>query len=72
MKKKNNDKALTAFMQTFAEMQETLAALTAHADDHFGWNPDDINWGHVGSANYAREKFNEVAAHFRLPGYEEE
>ena len=61
-----NEKALNAYAATIAEIQEILAALLDHADDHFGTAPEDINWGHVGSANYIRENLNEIAVFLKL------
>jgi len=39
--------------QLVATMDESLAridALRAHVADHYGTDPDDVNYGHVGSA----------------------
>jgi hypothetical protein len=56
-----NEKALGAFMAKIAEAQTLLAELQAHVDDHMETNPDEINWGHVGSAGYMVEKLSELA-----------
>jgi len=56
----NQEKALAAYMQALDTMRANLAELTAHAEDHLGWNPDNINWGHVGSANHVNEKLHEA------------
>jgi len=49
-----NDKALDAFIARKAEIDAMLARLVAHSDEHFGYAPDEINWGHVGTlASYA-------------------
>ena len=57
---RNNGKALAAYMNEISKIQETLAALQAHADDHFGTTPDDINWGHAGSAEHVNQKLKEI------------
>ena len=57
---KNNDHALNAFMEKIAEAKERLEELTAYVDDHMEESPDDINWGHVGSAGYMVEKLTEL------------
>ena len=51
-----NEKALGAFMAKIAEAQTLLAELQAHVDDHMGASPEEINYGHVGSAGYMVEK----------------
>lgn len=51
-----NDKqtALDAFIARKAEIDAMLERLKALSDEHFGYSPDDINWGHVGTlAHYA-------------------
>ncbi len=49
-----NRTALDAFIARKAEIDTMLERLKALSDDHFGYSPDDINWGHVGTlAHYA-------------------
>jgi len=55
-----NEKALGAFMAKIAEAQTLLAELQTHVDDHMGSSPDEINYGHVGSAAYMVEKLTEL------------
>ena len=55
-----NEKALGAFMAKIAEAQSLLAELQARVDDHMGESPEDINYGHVGSAGYMVEKLTEL------------
>ena len=55
-----NEKALGAFMAKIAEAQTLLTELQAHVDDHMGESPEDINWGHVGSAGYMVERLTEL------------
>ncbi|MCL2223582.1 MAG: hypothetical protein FWB96_01295 [Defluviitaleaceae bacterium] len=57
---KNNDQALAAFMAKIAEAKERIEELNAYADDHIGDSPEEINWGHVGSAGYFVEKLTEL------------
>jgi hypothetical protein len=50
----DNRTALDAFIARKAEIDTMLVRLKALSDDHFGYSPDDINWGHVGTlAHYA-------------------
>ena len=44
-----NDKALTAFVAAKTEIDARLERLKALSDEHFGFDPDAINWGSVGS-----------------------
>lgn len=51
---KTKDSALAAFVTRKAEIDAMLARLQDASADHFGFAPDDINWGHVGTlAHYA-------------------
>jgi len=52
--------ALNRFMEQISEINERLAELQAFTDDHMGYNPNDINWGHVGTAGYFLEKLTEL------------
>jgi len=47
-----NEKALQAFMVKVAEITTRLEELQQYTDDHMGASPDDVNWGHVGGAEY--------------------
>lgn len=49
---KQNDKALNAFIAAKADIDTTLERLKALSDDHFETNPDEINWGDVGTLNH--------------------
>ena len=44
-----NDKALAAFIAAKAEIDARLERLKALSDEHFGFDPDAVNWGSVGS-----------------------
>lgn len=55
-----NDKALDAFLAAKAEIDRLLAVLASLSADHFYANPDEINWGHVGSVNHIRERLQEI------------
>ena len=50
----DNATALSAFLAGKAEIDAMLARLNALSDEHFGYAPDEIDWGHVGTlAHYA-------------------
>jgi len=54
MRRSDKQTALDAFIVRKAEIDTMLGRLKALSDEHFGYSPDDINWGHVGTlAHYA-------------------
>jgi len=48
----SNDKALNAFISAKAEIDTMLDRVTTLSGDHFETNPDEINWGDVGTLNH--------------------
>jgi hypothetical protein len=53
-KSRNTATALDAFIAKKAEIDTMLERIKVLSDDHFDTNPDEINWGHVGTlAHYA-------------------
>ena len=48
----DNTKALDAFMTTKVQFDAMLERLKALSEDHFNTDPDEINWGHVGTLNH--------------------
>ena len=56
----DNTTALAAFVAAKVEVDAMLARLTALSDDHFGTNPDEINWGHVGTLDHIRARLREL------------
>jgi hypothetical protein len=57
-----NERALEAFIAAKAEIDGLLADLAALSADHFHASPDEINWGHVGSATHIRDCLREIAS----------
>ena len=45
---------------TKAEIDAMLDRLKNLSDDHFGYAPDDINWGHVGTLGHYAELLNRI------------
>jgi hypothetical protein len=64
MNTKTNDVAMNAFMLRYACIRDKLERLQALADDHFGFVPDDINWGHVGDASSVDDALGEILERF--------
>ena len=50
--RRNKEAALNAFIGKKAEIDEMLARLQALSDDHFETNPDEVNWGDVGTLEH--------------------
>jgi len=57
---KSNDDALAAFVSRKTEIDAMLTRLQALSDDHFGYSPDQIDWGHVGTLGYYAELLKRV------------
>ena len=53
-------KALDAFTARKAEIDAMLARLQALSDDHFGANPERVDWSHVGSLDFYAEHLREL------------
>ena len=56
--------AIDAYLARFAAIQEKLEQLQDLADDHFGHDPDAINWSHVGDLGRVDAGLNELLAIF--------
>jgi len=59
-KRRDNSKALEAFVIKKAEIDQMLERLQALSDEHFEWGPDEIGWGHVGTLGYYAEMLKRV------------
>ena len=58
--RRNREAALAAFIGKKAEIDEMLARLQALSDDHFGFDPEVINWGAVGSIDHVASDLREI------------
>ena len=63
---KNNEKALAAFMKALSESKAKLEALTEYAGNHMNYDPEEINWGHAGSAQHLNSLLNDIMISFGL------
>ena len=52
--------ALDAFIGHKAEIDTMLDRLKGHSEEHFGYGPDEINWGHVGTLVYYAELLKRI------------
>ena len=61
MRNRTDDRtALDAFIANKAEIDTMLERLKALSDEHFGYSPDDINWGHVGTLTHYAELLKRI------------
>lgn len=58
--RRNHEAALAAFIGKKAESDEMLARLQALSDDHFGFDPETVNWGSVGSLDHVASDLREI------------
>ena len=49
---RNREAALATFLDKKAEIDGMLARLQALSADHFNSNPDEVNWGDVGTLEH--------------------
>lgn len=52
--------ALDAFIEHITNIKVHLHNLTTLADEHFGVNPDHIEWTHVGTVAHVDERLEEI------------
>ena len=57
-----NEEATDRFMKKVSEIRETLEALQEAADDHLYFEPDEVNWNHVGTAAAILESLKNALA----------
>jgi hypothetical protein len=57
---RSSEQALAAFVAKKAEIDRTLTRLQALSDDHFGYAPDEITWGHLGTVEHYAELLQRV------------
>ncbi|MCL2093803.1 MAG: hypothetical protein FWH12_06375 [Treponema sp.] len=57
---KNNEDALNAFIGKIAEASEKAGTLSDFIQNHLGYSPEEVNWGHVGDAGHVLEQLDEI------------
>ncbi len=57
-----NNRAIASFLASMAAISESMATLNALVEDNLGNNPDDINWGHAGTAAHVAAQLNQILA----------
>ena len=58
---RTNDAALVAFVAKKAEIDAMLARLQAFSDDHFGADPEQVNWSDLGSLEYQTHLLKQIS-----------
>ena len=58
---RNNDAALAAFIAKKAEIDAMLVRLQAFSEDHFGADPERLNWDDVGSLEYPAHLLKQIS-----------
>lgn len=58
--------ALDAFMVNHAEALRRAKAIVSFLEDHMEVAPEEVHWGHVGSAGKAREDLEELACFLQV------
>ena len=58
---RTNDAALAAFIAKKAEIDAMLARLLAFSDEHFGADPEQLNWAQVGSLEYQASLLKQIS-----------
>ena len=59
----DNQKAINSYVASLTEIAGLLEDLKSFmVDDHMGISPEEVNWGHVGSAEHMLKLLNEAAA----------
>ena len=58
---RSDDAALAAFIAKKAEIDTMLARLQAFSEDHFGADPERLNWGDVGSLEYQAHLLKQIS-----------
>ena len=68
----SNEKALSRFVGHIGEINGLLEEMIAFFGDHMGYDPNSINWGHVGTASHILEKLTELAEFANIGGRQAE
>lgn len=56
--------ALDTYLQRLPMIRDKIEALRQLADDHFGHDPEAINWGHVGDLGRVDQALDDLLAIF--------
>ena len=51
---------MDVFISKIEEARSALSEIEEALDDHLGFAPEEINWGHVGDARWITERLGEI------------
>ena len=57
---RSSEQALAVFVSKKAEIDTMLARLQALSGDHFGYSPDEVTWGQVGTLEHYAELLKRI------------
>ena len=55
-----NEKATTDFIKAVQSNNDLLLKITNHMDNHMNIDPENVNYGHVGSAGHVNNLLKEM------------
>ena len=62
----NSNAAPVGFMRGKAEIDDLITRIQTASADHFGTEPEAVNWGHAGSLGFVTERLNELVAFLQV------
>jgi hypothetical protein len=57
---KSNEDALASFVAKKAEIDAMLTRIQTLSDEHYGVEPDEVTWGHVGTLEHHAELLKRI------------
>jgi hypothetical protein len=57
---RSSEQALAAFVSKKAEIDAMLVRLQALSGEHFGYEPDEVTWAHVGTLEHYAELLKRI------------
>lgn len=60
------NKALESFVTILSNISRNLEILNEYVGSHMNTDPDEVNWGHVGSATYLNSMLEQITESFGL------
>ena len=70
VKVKNPEKLLTAFIFHREKAEILLKEILNITKDNMGYDPEEMNWGHVGTMEYVVEQLEVIAEHVGIDATE--
>ena len=58
--KKPNEEAQNAFILNINKLSERIKELSDYVENHMGYDPEEINWGHVGVSEHFLKELTEL------------